>query len=283
MRKVITGVISTLILFFLVLMTIALLLFFKHLQMQTKNVITQSRTVSDSDTLNPAESAQCNQDLQVYLFEYERDLWQDYTQTIRDAICDVDYFWSQVTEINLDYRMPDYVIQEYVDQPAHRPLEFTTIRCNNPSPSIPAFYCSSERGIILREPNHFMDYLAWDEISQGDLLITWTIAHEWGHHLQGTGLEQDDYSELQAECFAGAYFRYAIENPNLTHLNFTNRDWTIILRTIPVEGREDEFVGDTGNWSNITIPEQGNALRIGYDGGLTDCIAQLDNFLALEQ
>jgi predicted metalloprotease len=70
-----------------------------------------------------------------------------------------------------------------------------------------AFYCPDGDAVIW-DQSGFLDHLAHD---YGDLTVDVVIAHEWGHVIQDrAGLTAPSViSELQADCFAGAWAHHA--------------------------------------------------------------------------
>ena len=68
-----------------------------------------------------------------------------------------------------------------------------------------AGYCSTNRTITISEA-----FVSPDTV---DLLIT-VLSHEWGHHIQNltdTGITTTLESELQADCFGGAFIEHATD------------------------------------------------------------------------
>ncbi|MFN8593734.1 MAG: neutral zinc metallopeptidase [Thermomicrobiales bacterium] len=66
----------------------------------------------------------------------------------------------------------------------------------------PAGYCAPNRTIFVSTGFADPESLAWLPV----------ISHEWGHHIQNlidTGARSPIESELQADCFAGAFVRFA--------------------------------------------------------------------------
>jgi hypothetical protein len=67
------------------------------------------------------------------------------------------------------------------------------------------FFCSTSSTIYVDRA-----FLRHAHAVLGEMVITTTIAHEWGHHLQALrGIGGEEYTrrqrEAQADCFAGAY------------------------------------------------------------------------------
>lgn len=225
------------------------------------------------------EVPECNDELRIFLFDYDSDIWDEYTTVIKDASCDVDYFWSQIVELPVEYEPPEYIVQEYIDSPFVTPDSFSQRIENNAclrptSDTAAAYYCRVSNGIRISEPTKFLSYLEWKENQFGELAIMMTVAHEWGHHVQSLlSIEHNSNTELQAECFKGLYFHFAVNNPDLARVDVSQADWNALISVFPLDVT-DIMVSDSGPWENISIAEQGQALQIGYDRDLSTCLEQ---------
>ncbi len=91
-------------------------------------------------------------------------------------------------------------------------------RCPLPVPDDAALYCPPEQTIFV--DRHLVEYFAAD---YGPWVTAYAMAHEWGHHIQWTILndmymasttnaELSKFMELQADCFAGAALRPLYDN-----------------------------------------------------------------------
>jgi predicted metalloprotease len=111
-------------------------------------------------------------------------------------------YWSQALPESFD--VPFSAPKAYT---YYRPEEARGPRCGNePAPAKNAFYCPAG------------DFIAWDEsglvipyyVQAGDFAAAFVLAHEFGHAMQARLPRQEQLtvlSELQADCFAGAWSR----------------------------------------------------------------------------
>ncbi|MCC7370602.1 MAG: neutral zinc metallopeptidase [Chloroflexi bacterium] len=95
-----------------------------------------------------------------------------------------------------------------------------------PSPALSLAYCPADKTVYIYEPFMQDEMVAGQNWQQRDFVISVVMAHEWGHHIQATHgyldaliVEMINHpelapiitrqNELQADCFAGLYTRYA--------------------------------------------------------------------------
>lgn len=238
-----------------------------------------------SFAVNPSEikatdDFNCNFE-NIFLFEYDHIIWYNYIQIIESVACDIDTYWREVEATWLEYQSPNYVVQEYADYPYVTPDTFTHRTPNgacNVRPNtvnLSAYYCRDHSGIVFSEPLRFMHYLAWEENGFGELNIAYVLAHEWVHHIQhisSSNLILVD-RELQAECLAGAYLNFAINNHPLVHIDLSLEDWTALQEVIPGNVPEDLMVSDSGAWAGVSVLERSNALTLGFEEGADICMS----------
>jgi hypothetical protein len=156
----------------------------------------------DSDRIPDADDF-CPKAVENYNKVFDLDGCPDTMQTlIIFAAEDLDAFWSGVfKESGLRYRIPlDFL-------PYTRPVQTACGQAilNN------AFYCGRAHGIYY-DYNFLLDQLNTD----GDFAPVTIIAHEWGHLVQSNlGLLRGQFytiqTELQADCFAGAWSKSVAE------------------------------------------------------------------------
>ena len=128
-----------------------------------------------------------------------------------------------------------------------------------------AFYCSTE------------DVVAWDaqqllpelQSKFGDFVIPVVMAHEWGHAVQARSnfTARTVTSELQADCFAGAWSRHA-QDDGVFDVNAADLDTALAgildLRDTPGTVAIDPNAHGSGF-------DRVSAFQDGYDNGLERC------------
>lgn len=99
----------------------------------------------------------------------------------------------------------------------------TSTQCGIASNSVGPFYCPPEQGVYI-DPDFFQIMRQQFGASAGELAQLYIVGHEWGHHIQNiTGVMADHpgrqpgsgsdgvRTELQADCYAGAWLADAAE------------------------------------------------------------------------
>ena len=140
------------------------------------------------------------------------------------AAASLEAYWSQESpELGVDYVGPqDFVLFD----------QATTTGCGSASSATGPFYCPPDQMI-------YIDVSFYDELrgrfgsSGGPLAEMYVVAHEWGHHIQNLAgiLERSQdgqtgptsnavRTELQADCFAGAWAANASEVPDESGVPF---------------------------------------------------------------
>lgn len=128
-----------------------------------------------------------------------------------------------------------------------------------------AFYCSTE------------DVVAWDaqellpdlREKYGDFVIPVVMAHEWGHAVQARSnfTARTVTSELQADCFAGAWSKHA-QDEGVFDVNAADLDSALAgvldLRDTPGTSKVDPNAHGSGF-------DRVSAFQDGYDNGLGRC------------
>lgn len=129
----------------------------------------------------------------------------------------------------------------------------------------PAAFCPLEDAIYYSVP------LGQDiQTSVGDFGWITVLAHEYGHHVQlvlGIEHEQSIDRELQADCFAGAYARRALQQGFLQEGDVTEAVLMNILGGDPVE--MDEMTQGAHGSSDYRV----TAFMESYFNGSTTCMS----------
>lgn len=138
---------------------------------------------------------------------------------VRAVLGDTEDVWSRVfsAQLNQSYHPPKLVMFRGVVSSA----------CGQASTAVGPFYCPADQKVYI--DLSFFDELAQRFGAPGDFARAYVIAHEVGHHVQnllgiaakvqaaGQGRSQRDRNalsvrqELQADCLAGVWGKYAAE------------------------------------------------------------------------
>lgn len=173
--------------------------------------------------------------------------------TVEMVVADIDTYWAeQFANTGLTYASPGL---RAVDS------EITT-SCGVLDPLMsPGAYCAADQTVYYS--------LLWAPDEPGTEILWWTVlSHEWGHHIQwqaDTGVTTVLESELQADCFAGAYLRN-IEERGL-----------VSPAVVSLALGLTQSAGDVWFFLPAGGPEHGNkaeralAFMTGMNGGLADC------------
>lgn len=110
--------------------------------------------------------------------------------------------------------------------------------CGNATSAVGPFYCPGDTTVYL--DLGFFDQLTGQLGAEGgDAAEAYVLAHEFGHHIQnltgtmrkvqgagqGTGPKSSGVRlELQADCYAGAWFKHATNDPNSPIAEITQDD-----------------------------------------------------------
>jgi predicted metalloprotease len=134
------------------------------------------------------------------------------------SINSIQAFWQQA--------LPEYGGPPYRPAQAHFFTGGTRTGCGNASSAVGPFYCPVDQGVYL-DTTFFRQMLEGELGAQGGAFAeAYVLAHEYGHHIQnllGTmgqvrsqqGPESDAVRlELQADCYAGMWSKFAEEVEN---------------------------------------------------------------------
>ena len=128
--------------------------------------------------------------------------YDEYSRTLQSVFSSLEGYWSDVLPeaFGVAFTPPSRYVY-------YRPEESPGPRCGSErAPERNAFYCPAG------------DFIAWDEsglvipyyVRAGDFAAAFVLAHEFGHAMQARLPRQEQLtvlSELQADCFAGAWSR----------------------------------------------------------------------------
>lgn len=126
-----------------------------------------------------------------------------------------------------------------------------------------AFYCAIDQSIYI-DPR----FVAEQEALIGDYAPILVLAHEWGHHIQNLLHVPDNGGnafELQADCLAGVYTRYAEDQGLLEQGDFVEA-----LQISEAAGDPVWFPQDAPE-AHGTYADRRNAVMRGYLDGVVGC------------
>jgi predicted metalloprotease len=188
-------------------------------------------------------------------FDYE-----EYTSTLEQVIASLERYWAQALPeaFGVPYSSP----QRYS---YYRPEEGSLPRCGpQEAPPKNAFYCPAG------------DFIAWDEtglmipyyVQAGDFAAAFVLAHEFGHAMQARLPRRERLtvlSELQADCFAGAWAR-SVQEEGLLEAGDLDEATLAVFSARDVPGTE--FTDPAAHGSGF---ERTRAFSDGYEDGPTAC------------
>ena len=185
----------------------------------------------------------------------------DLSKLIELTSADVDSYWEMIfLSLRRNYNSPH--VQLFREQNVRT-------ACGRNSWVVGAFYCPLDNSIYL--PYRFMEFQR-DKI--GNAAVITIIAHEWGHAVQAqlNTLRNRSIviSELQADCFAGAYALHYMSSPNVVIVEKARfeRDASILFSA----GDRDIFWFDpqTHGMSKQRITSFDRGITLGYMACLPD-------------
>ena len=188
-------------------------------------------------------------------FEYD-----EYTATLQQVIASLEAYWETA-------------LPEAFGVPYSSPSRYSYYRSDEgggPScggqqaPPKNAFYCPAG------------DFIAWDEtglmipyyVQAGDFAAAFVLAHEFGHAMQARLPEQERLgllTELQADCFAGAWAR-SVQEEGLLQAGDLDEATLAVFSARDVPGTD--FTDPRAHGSGF---ERTRAFADGYEGGAGAC------------
>jgi predicted metalloprotease len=211
----------------------------------------------------PARGVPIRTDTQT-AFEYER-----YQQTLESVFASLEQYWSQELPeaFGVEFTPPSRYVY-------YRPEEAPGPRCGQEqAPARNAFYCPAG------------DFIAWDEsglmipyyVQAGDFAAAFVLAHEFGHAMQARIPQRETLtvvSELQADCFAGSWARFAEQQQDLDSGDLDEAT-TAVLSAADVPGTP--FTDPRAHGTGF---ERIRAFTDGYEDGARACSpARADDWL----
>ena len=188
-------------------------------------------------------------------FEYE-----EYTRTLEQVIGSLEEYWATALPeaFGVEFTKPSRYAY-------YRPEQGDGPRCGpERAPAKNAFYCPAG------------DFIAWDEtglmipyyVSAGDFAAAFVLAHEFGHAMQFRLPRQERLtilSELQADCFAGAWSRH-VQDQGLLEAGDLDEATFAVFSARDVPGTP--FTDPAAHGSGF---ERTRAFTDGYEGGPGRC------------
>ena len=197
-------------------------------------------------------------------FDYDQ-----YTSTLEQVFSSLEQYWSTALpeSFGVEFTPPSRYVY-------YRPEEGPGPRCGQEqAPAKNAFYCPAG------------DFIAWDEsglvipyyVQQGDFAAAFVLAHEFGHAMQARLPQRERLtvlSELQADCFAGAWARYVSDEGYLEAGDLDEATFAVLAaRDVPGTPFTDPRAHGTGF-------ERTRAFSDGYGDGPRACApAPADDWL----
>jgi len=186
--------------------------------------------------------------------------YDEYQQTLEDVIAALETYWAQALpqDLQAPYRNPSRYVYYHPDEQPGPPCG------DQEAPPGNAFYCPDG------------DFIAWDEsglmipyyVGAGDFAAAFVLAHEFGHAMQARLPRQEELgvlTELQADCFAGAWARDVQERGWLEEGDLDEATLAVFsARDVPGTAFNDPRAHGSGF-------ERTRAFADGYEGGPTQC------------
>ena len=157
--------------------------------------------------------------------------------------------------------------------------------CGSASSSVGPFYCPVDK-IIYIDTDYTATLLAQLGAKGGDAAEGYIVAHEYGHHIQNlTGVMAKAQSstqtgagsasvrlELQADCYAGVWFRHSTDDPNGVIKSVTQDDLNRIVDAAIAVGDDAIQKAQTGSvnresWTHGSSAQRKNWVSIGFKTG----------------
>jgi predicted metalloprotease len=186
--------------------------------------------------------------------------YDEYTATLEMVIGSLEQFWGRTLPEDFDVPYSQPARYAY-----YRPEDGGGPRCGpDRAPPKNAFYCPVG------------DFIAWDEtglmipyyVQAGDFAAAFVLAHEFGHAMQARLPRQEPrgiLSELQADCFAGAWAR-DVEEQGLLEAGDLDEATLAVFSARDLPGTS--FTDPAAHGSGF---ERTRAFSDGYEQGAASC------------
>jgi predicted metalloprotease len=174
------------------------------------------------------------------------------TDFVNSVASELDAYWSGIfQQMGWQYTTPGVSLE------GNGQAEATP--CDEGAPTVEHSYCPANDTIKLDIDSNDADSFTSDVNDGRDGVVVFTIAHEWGHHLQNL---RQSYSantlmdELQADCLAGVF----------TAVYYSGQGWQAEIADTIASVRE---AGSPANPERThgTAAERAAAFNMGYNAG----------------
>lgn len=189
-----------------------------------------------------------------------------------------DYWTEQFASSSQQFRKPGIVL---FDAPT------PTGGCGVGQPEFGPFYCPGDSKI-------YIDLTYYEKLEQqlgfsGDFAFAYVMAHEYGHHIQnllgindqvtqaGRGASQEEVNdlsvrtELQADCFAGAWAKSAYEDERLEAGDF--EEAIEAAQAVGDDAIQRKTTGQVNPeaWTHGSSADRQKWFQTGFDGDPSSC------------
>ncbi|WP_375386228.1 neutral zinc metallopeptidase [uncultured Microbacterium sp.] len=195
------------------------------------------------------------------------------------ASLNIDQFWAKNVT---GYTQPQLIIVD----------GSTSTQCGTASNATGPFYCPPEQTVYV-DPTFFALLRQQFDATAGPLAQLYVLAHEYGHHVQnligvmdqhpnnGTGPDSNGVrTELQADCFAGAWVAAAAQQVDENGVAFmqapTQQQIADALNAASAVG-DDHIQQESGgqvnpeSWTHGSSEQRQRWFAAGYQGGVQAC------------
>jgi predicted metalloprotease len=203
---------------------------------------------------------------------------------MKGAVASLDTYWAEeFPKLGGQYQSP---------QPTVLFTDSTGTGCGTASSATGPFYCPPDTTIYI--DTAFFDQLRSQfGSSGGPLAEMYVVAHEWGHHIQNlsgilekaqdgqTGAASNSVrTELQADCFAGAWAASASQTRDASGVPFlepiTPAQVADALSAASAVGDDRIQRASSGQvnpegWTHGSSEQRQRWFQAGYDGGAGSC------------